>query len=187
MAVEAEDHLYFWEDRPAGALQWTGEVQDRTAPVGNPAVLGAIIDTGHCLNLTDPKNASLVTSAYTDCVELCQKTGLHPLENKGPESKARFLDCSVMNLLHELREKEGHRPFDTVRGFFLLQPRFQILLSALLAAALDVLHGDHARSKEQTTRALVVEPDSTSPASLIPHGTVTFSRMKSWGLPLMGC
>ena len=111
--------IYFWEDSPARAMRWATEMPTVGAPVGKPAVLGAIIDTGHCLSLIDPENASLVTNAYTDYVELCQKAGLRPLENKGPESKARFLDCSVMNLLHELREKEGHRPFDTVRGFFI--------------------------------------------------------------------
>jgi len=111
--------VYFWEDSPARAMRLATEMQTAGAPVGKPAVLGAIIDTGHCLNLIDPENASLVISAHSDYVELCRGIGVAPSQNKGPESKARFLDCSVMNLLHQLREKEGHRPFDTVRGFFI--------------------------------------------------------------------
>ena len=31
----------------------------------------------------------------------------------------RFFDFADFLIWHELREKEGHRPFDTVRGFFI--------------------------------------------------------------------
>jgi hypothetical protein len=34
------------------------------------------------------------------------------------ESKARFLDCAVINHIHQLREAAGEPPFDSVRGFF---------------------------------------------------------------------
>ena len=111
--------VYFWESSPTRALRWAEETKLRPgATITHPAVLGAIIDLGHCLDLIDPDRAHLVQNAYVEYLRQCEEFGVPPARNKGPESKARFLDCAVMNLLHELGSEEGMPPFDTVRGFF---------------------------------------------------------------------
>ena len=111
--------VYFWEGSPTRALRWAAEMKLRPgATINQPAVLGAIIDLGNCLDLIDPERTRLVQQAYNDYLKQCQETGDPPARNKGPESKARFLDCTVMNLLHKLRSELGVPPFDTVRGFF---------------------------------------------------------------------
>ena len=73
---------------------------------------------GYCLDLADPESAATVRLAHDDYLLWCRDAGITPPRNKGPESKARFLDCAVMNHLHSLRESDGEAPYDTVRGFF---------------------------------------------------------------------
>ena len=110
---------YFWERSVARALSWAQEMaQSPHSSVKKPAVIGAIINLGTCLDLAEPESARLVSSAYENYMEKCQITGVKPARNKGPESKARFLDCAVMNNLHRIFDSEGNAPFDTVRGFF---------------------------------------------------------------------
>ena len=111
--------IYFWERSVARALRWANETgQSPKSNIKRPIVIGAIINLGSTLDLADPESADLVTTAYHDFTNLCHLTGVQPPKNKGSGSKARFLDCAVMNYLHSIRESEGQPPFDTVRGFF---------------------------------------------------------------------
>ena len=111
--------IYFWERSPARAFRWASEIAlVRGSAVRQPAVLGAVIDLGRCLDLSDPDSAELVTAAHGDFLRKCHAAGDTPPRNKGPESKARFLDCAVINHLHYLIESTGQPPYDSVRGFF---------------------------------------------------------------------
>lgn len=111
--------IYFWETSVARAQHWAHEMSIlNSSRIKKPAVIGAIIHLGYCLNLTDPDSSKLVEFAYQNYLEECHATGVSPLTNKGTESKARFLDCAVINHLHSLGEKSGDTPYDTVRGFF---------------------------------------------------------------------
>ena len=111
--------IYFWESSPNRALRWAEEMSDIPgSAIVTPAVIGAVINLGNCLDLSDPESASLVAFPYKDFLEECQLSGIEPPRNKGAESKARFLDCAVMNHLHKLREEAGMAPFNSVRGFF---------------------------------------------------------------------
>jgi hypothetical protein len=111
--------IYFWEDSPARALQWAhNEAKEKTGKVTEPAVLGAIIDLGNCLNLIDAEHLNLVKAAHIAYLELCRVSGGVPLQNKGQNLRARYLDKAVFETLHKLREQEAKSPFDTVRAFF---------------------------------------------------------------------
>ncbi len=111
--------IYFWERSEARAMQWAKETAKIPgSKIKKPTVIGAIITLGHCLDLADPESAAHVTRAYEVYLQWCSLAGIKPTSNKGPESKARFLDCAVMNHLHELRTAAGESTFDTVRGFF---------------------------------------------------------------------
>jgi len=111
--------IYFWERSPTRAMRWAQEMaQLPNSAITQPAVIGAVINLGHCLDLADPESGELVSQAHAQFIEDCQEDGIDPPRNKGRESKARFLDCAVMNHLHTLREESGQQPFDTVRGFF---------------------------------------------------------------------
>jgi hypothetical protein len=111
--------IYFWEDSYARALRWAqSESQRRNGRIKRPGVLGAAIDLGNCLNLTEAESLELVKSAHSAYMQLCATSGVALLHNRGPELRARYLDCAVIETLHQLREEEGRQPFDTVRGFF---------------------------------------------------------------------
>ena len=85
-----------------------------------PAVIGAVIDLGFCLDLLDYENLKLLKIAY----EVMQSTV--DVANF-PENKSiggigdillRELDCAVIETLHTLRENSQQPPFDTIRGVF---------------------------------------------------------------------
>ena len=112
--------IYFWEDSYARALHWAeGEARRRGSKIKSPAVLGAVVDLGNCLNLADTEALALVKGAHLAYTELCAKSGAPILKNRGPELRVRFLDCAVIETLHQWRRQENKKPFDTVRGFFL--------------------------------------------------------------------
>jgi hypothetical protein len=111
--------LYFWEDSSARALKWAiVEAERKDGKISRPAVLGAIIDLGNCLNLIDAEHLELVRLAHKTYLDLCRVAELPPAQNKGKELRARYLDKAVFETLHKLRHKEGKEPFDTVRAFF---------------------------------------------------------------------
>lgn len=110
---------YFWEDSPTRGLLWAREEAARNSgKVQQPAVLGAIIDLGNCLNLIDTEHLGLVVDAHRNYLGICAKTGIPPMRNSGPGLRARYLDQAVFETLHQFRHEEGRAAFDTIRAFF---------------------------------------------------------------------
>jgi hypothetical protein len=110
---------YFWQDSPARALSWAQEEAGRiSGKIKIPAVLGAIIDLANCLNLVDAEHLNPVKAAHGAYLEFCKISGGKPLQNKGRNLRARYLDKAIFETLHKLRGEEGKAPFETVRAFF---------------------------------------------------------------------
>lgn len=120
--------IYFWEYSPQRALEFAKQsAKDKEITQGEikkPAVIGAVIDPGTCLNLLEASAISKLREAY-EILELIE----HPLpENKGGiDKRARYLDCAVIEMVHKLREPGTGvlselmptlLPYDTVRGAF---------------------------------------------------------------------
>lgn len=120
--------IYFWEYSPQRALEFAQQSKtDKKITKGtikHPAVIGAVIDPGTCLNLLEASAISKLKEAY-EVIKLIED----PLpENKGGiDKRARFLDCAVIEVVHKLREpgkgalsklKPSLNPYDTVRGAF---------------------------------------------------------------------
>jgi hypothetical protein len=112
--------VYFWEDDPARAMEWAVKREFE-----EPTVVGAIIDLGKCLDLTIIENLDLVRKAYdvyyktfkdSDTLDLLPENS--PGFTGDSDLVKRHLDCSVINFLHQIREKSGADPFDTVRSPF---------------------------------------------------------------------
>ncbi|MBI2928572.1 MAG: hypothetical protein HYY24_23130 [Verrucomicrobia bacterium] len=122
--------IYFWEDSHARAMRWAeAESERRRSSITAPAVLGAIIQLGNFLNLMETEALSLVKSAHVSYLSACASTGSPAATNRGPELRARFLDCAVIQTLHQLRREQGKAEFDTVRGFNrirVIQPRMDL-------------------------------------------------------------
>lgn len=117
--------IYFWENNHQRALKFAKELKDNPPKgkkdlVKEPAVLGAIIDLGHCLDLIDSKYLDVLKVSYD---YLCDSSKTHNLtlpKNKittTGELLVRNLDCAVIQTAHALNEIE-HTPYDSVRGVF---------------------------------------------------------------------
>lgn len=114
--------MYFWQSDPQRALEWANE---RTGPRAyrEPFVVGAVIDLGNCLDLTERRNIALVAAAFDSFKKLNDEAGKSLPSNKSAKYDAegdfsqRFLDNAVMRHLHEYAERQGEK-FDTVLGLF---------------------------------------------------------------------
>ncbi len=110
--------LYFWEDSSARFEMGSRRVQQVSWKSKKPAVLGAIIELGNCLNLIDAGHMELVVAAHKAYLDIFRSSESTPMQNKRRDLRARYLDKAVFETLHKLREDEGEAPFDTVRAFF---------------------------------------------------------------------
>jgi hypothetical protein len=118
--------IYFWENDPVRAKQWALAKAKRAAASGKsyaPAVIGATIDLGQCLNLLDATSNKLLRLGYNVLDAAQSKLGLPmPINatlNNDPDILLRRLDCAVINSLHDLIKKQGSATFDTVRAAFI--------------------------------------------------------------------
>jgi hypothetical protein len=116
--------IYFWEANPLRGLEFARELKthpERTKrPLKTPAVVGAVINLGYCLDLTSSMGIRAVEASHESFVALCEAEGRALPSNKGgPDRLMRNLDCAVINHLHNVRERSSQKPFDTVRGIFL--------------------------------------------------------------------
>lgn len=119
---------YFWESDPRRALEWAHWKASRRE-IQTPAVIGAVIDLGNCLDLTTRDDVELTRAAYASFVAIRHESKLVLPTNVAPKGThpsdrvLRYLDCAVMRHLHWLVENGGFGasslvPFDTVRALF---------------------------------------------------------------------
>ena len=118
---------YFWENSPARALQWAEFVkrnpQHFRHRIQKPFVVGAIIDLGNCLDLSDSASLAIISSSFEELHDTLRETDtplpMNAAAHQGDEDLVkRYLDCAVINLVHVIREREELPAFDTVRGIF---------------------------------------------------------------------
>ena len=113
--------LYFWEDGYKRALRWATEQSQAGVTqtrIKIPAVLGAVIDLGHCLDLIQVEYLDLVKDSHDQMLKLFKDIGKAPPRNAGKNMGSRKLDCAVFESLHKFRDDEKKPPFNTVRAFF---------------------------------------------------------------------
>lgn len=69
--------IYFWENNELRALQYANDMMGRAhSSVKCPAVIGAIIDLGYCMDLTDSLYLGELKESYNVLVETCRVTGI---------------------------------------------------------------------------------------------------------------
>lgn len=117
--------IYFWEADPQRALEWAKQAALRkSSSVKTPAVLGAIIDLGNCLDLMNRQSIPMLQYGY-EWLKISYKKQYKSLpQNKNVKNNAdmlyRDLDCAVIQKIHELATKNPNMmPFDSVRGLFI--------------------------------------------------------------------
>jgi hypothetical protein len=102
-------------------MEYATELRDRPRRGGpkvkTPAVVGAIIELGYCLNLLDAEFLALTAEAYADLKRTFEAAGA-PLPTNSTDQLRRPLDCAVINAMHQTRVDKDLRPFDSVRAAF---------------------------------------------------------------------
>ena len=110
--------VYFWEANHQRALEWAKEKVKREE-YSKAAVIGAVIDLGYCLNLTDSSFVPLLKNGYTLLKSRVYNDGLEmPCNIGGDNNMLRYLDCAVIEHVHGYLRENGSKEFDSVRGIF---------------------------------------------------------------------
>lgn len=111
--------IYFWENDPVRAFEFARD----TKKCNDPFVIGAVIDLGNCLDMTCRTGANIISSHWEEHVkELYQRGEIKP-NNETPRGEngeliLRFLDCTVIKMLHHFNDEIGLLPYDSVRAAF---------------------------------------------------------------------
>ena len=116
--------MYFWEQNLERAWEWANS--GRTNPklhIKTPAVIGAVIDLGFCLNLLDSNNIKMLKLQY-QILKIKMSIADKPMPiNRNISGNSdlllRNLDCAVIEDLHKDRERANLTQYDSVRGVFL--------------------------------------------------------------------
>jgi len=115
--------IYFWEYNAQRAFEFACEVRNRPHHLGQrvkrPAVLGAVIDLGLCLNLLDSRFIEEMRQAY-EALERSYKEAGEPMPGNvgGIDRRMRRLDCAVIEYVHAARKEQNKPSFDSARAAF---------------------------------------------------------------------
>jgi len=102
--------VYFWEYAPRQAWWWTKDLRKNA----KPAVVGAMIRLGNCLDLLDPENVRWLKSVYGDMMGTWRQAKAQIPRNVRDK---RYLDCAVLNWVYSQSETSA-TPIETSRGVF---------------------------------------------------------------------
>ncbi len=120
--------IYFWENSLARAEEWAESYCNRhndrhlSDKPKKPAVIGAVISLGHCLDLTDYGSSEILKMGYDILKYELSLIGKAMPENRNIKGNKdlllRDLDCAVIERIHQYNKEQNERPYDSVRGVF---------------------------------------------------------------------
>ena len=110
--------IYFWEYGVDRALRFA-EFQKEQGKVRKPAVVGALIQLGQCLDLMDTRYTLDLARAYVlfKKANRAAKLPLPKNEGRTPDRKLRRRDCAVLNFYLKRLGERGVA-YDSVRCAF---------------------------------------------------------------------
>lgn len=113
--------IYFWETNPRRGLDWAKYLKEHgRGKIGDPYVIGAVIDLGYCLDLLSSNGIKAVSAAHKSFIRHAEASNSEiPSNSGGSDLLLRKLDCSVINHLHFMLRETKQPPLDSVRGVFL--------------------------------------------------------------------
>lgn len=114
--------IYFWEANPKRGLEYAKELAVRkrgASKVVTPAVIGAIIDMGLCLDLTTASGLEQVRLSYQVLAAVAARSSSGRMPKNNKDGLRRNLDCAVINTIHEINRQNGSPAIDTVKGAFI--------------------------------------------------------------------
>jgi len=119
--------IYFWENNCKRAMEFAIFLKNNPPHnskqiIKEPAVIGAVIDLGYCFDLLDSEYLYLLKEGYKLLTISKERFELKipknvPLVNNGDLIK-RYLDCAVIETIHQFNKDTKKPPFDSVRGVF---------------------------------------------------------------------
>ncbi|WP_165247094.1 hypothetical protein [Paludisphaera soli] len=101
---------YFWEYAPKQAWKWA----ERRRGNARPAVVGAMIRLGNCLDLLDPENVAWLKRIQADMLETSRRART-PLRRNYRDKKS--LDCAVFNWIYSQSDATA-TPIQTSRAVY---------------------------------------------------------------------
>lgn len=112
--------IYFWEANPKRGLDFALEMKAKrpASKIAKPAVVGAIIDLGLCLDLTALASIEQVKIVYKSLSKVAAETGTALPKNR-KDGLRRHLDCFVIEALHDIRKDQNEPSLDSVKGIFI--------------------------------------------------------------------
>lgn len=120
--------IYFWEHSPERALDYAVLLKDnphrnKRNPIKDPAVLGAVIDLGLCLDLLESKSLKILKHTY-ETFKYTQEVAELSIPTNRPIAGSkdlliRELDCAVIQFLHQVNKEQELKAYDSVRGVFI--------------------------------------------------------------------
>lgn len=110
--------IYFWEANPQRGLEFAKDLSKRKgSSISKPFVIGAVIELGHCLDLTTSDGLEWVKIAYKSLVAVTHAAALQ-LPSNSKDQLRRNLDCAVIRRLHTILENQELPAIDTLKGVF---------------------------------------------------------------------
>lgn len=120
--------VYFWLNSPSRAFEFAKTLslnpnKTQNTKITIPDVVGAVLDLGMCLDLTEYSCLNELKNAHQSFIELCNNFDLpipknRKLNEKDSDIIIRELDCAVIKTLHNFREKNNIPAYDSVIGVF---------------------------------------------------------------------
>jgi len=126
--------MYFWENNADRALEWA-QTKQKKGSLKEAAVLGAVIDLGHCCDLLDSAFIKMVATYYSLMELELKEVGKALPVNRDIKSDVhgdkllRDLDCATIEFMHKQirtqykkdiskKNYSAYKMFDSVRGVF---------------------------------------------------------------------
>lgn len=115
--------IYFWENNETRAFLYAQDLMKRKgSAIKEPAVIGAVIDLGYCMDLTDSLYLTELKEVYDAMSESFKGMGIPLPENSdvgnSTDKLMRRLDCAVIQTAHQINKEADEREYDSVKGVF---------------------------------------------------------------------
>ncbi|WP_343693073.1 hypothetical protein [Chitinophaga sp.] len=126
--------MYFWENNEKRAWQWAHE-KCKQGKIKQPAVLGAVINPGHCCNFLDSKYTESLSNYY---LSMGRSMDSLPINRNAKsdlynDKLLRELDCSVIEHMHYYMRCE--QEMEKQKFGFVFTPSFDTVRCAFIEGA----------------------------------------------------
>lgn len=114
--------FYFWQNNYERAMDFAMNPPG-VRKFNEPAVLGAVLSLGNCLDISDKKSIDQVQYSHHILRDIFEAERRILPQNRNIQNSndkvLRELDCAVIENLHKVMHQSSKPPFDSLRGIFI--------------------------------------------------------------------